>query len=225
MRLYENYLPILRKSNLFSGVAEYEIGDMMSCLNPRLKHFEKNESILRAGEQLHSIGMIVQGTAIIQQEDFWGNVSVLDDLHPGLMFAEIYAAMSQIPMDITVLATSDCDVMFFDISELTTQCGTACNYHSRLIQNIMTSIARKNIALNQKIDCISKRTIRDKLLAYLSAESIRAHSSSFDIPFNRQQLADYLFVDRSALSNEISKLTKEGVITSVRNHFEILENM
>ena len=222
---YEEYLPVLKKLNLFLGVSENEIHHMMSCMNPQKRSYEKNETILRAGEQIHSFGLLLSGTALIEKEDFWGNVAVMSALSSGSMFAEVYAALSQIPTDVTVIATSHCEIMFFDLSAFTSLCGESCSYHSRIIQNVMTSIARRTLQLNQKIDCISKRTIRDKLMAYLSSESMRQHNNTFDIPYNRQQLADYLFVDRSALSNEISKLTREGLIRSQRNHFEILREI
>lgn len=223
MTAYTKYLPLIHQSGLFAGISMPETEHLLDCMNAEIRTYDKGETILRAGDIIHNIGMILDGTAIIEREDFWGNVSVMADLHPASTFAEAYASLSRIPVDVTVVATSRCTVIFMDITAISTQCNNACAFHGQMIRNLMRSIAEKNIQLNSKIDCISKKTIREKLMAYLSEESMKNHSASFDIPFNRQQLADYLFVDRSALSNEISKLAHEGILTSNRNHFEILK--
>lgn len=218
----ENYLPVLKKSNLFIGMEETEIEAMLRCLSARTQTFGRNETILRSGEQISSVGMVLSGLALIEKEDFWGNRSIISEISPGMIFAEAYACLSQVPIETNVIASEDTAVMFLNVKKILTVCTSACSFHSRLIQNLLTTIARKNITLTKKIQHISLKTIRDKLLSYLSTESLKAGKAVFEIPFNRQQLADYLSVDRSALSSEISKLQREGILSCNKNKFEIL---
>lgn len=215
----EKYLPLLKNTTLFSGISVDEIKNMLSCLSARITKYSKNEFILRSGDNIHQIGIILSGTAMVIREDYWGNRTIITELTPGIIFGESYAAISYMPAESSVVANEECQIMFLNIKKIITVCSSVCSYHSRLIKNMLTTIAKKNINLTQKIDFMSKKTIREKLLAYLSVESNEAKNPSFTIPFNRQQLADYLSVDRSALSNEISKLQNEGILTSSRNHF------
>lgn len=220
----KNYLPILKKSNLFMGMDETEIEAMLSCLSSRIKSFGKNETILRSGEKISSVGMVLSGLAFIEKEDFWGNRSIISEISPGMIFAEAYACLSQTPIEMNVIASEDTTIMFLNVNKILTICTSACSFHSRLIQNLLTTFAQKNVTLTKKIQYISLKTIRDRLLSYLSTESLKAESTVFEIPFNRQQLADYLSVDRSALSNEISKLQREGILFCSKNKFEILSH-
>lgn len=219
----KKYLTLLKKSNIFIGIEENEIEPMLKCLSSRITNFKKNEFILRNGEHIHSVGMVLSGLALVEKEDFWGNRSIISEVTPGMIFAESYACLSELPAEISVTASENTDVMFFDIKRILSVCSNSCSFHRRLIQNLLTVIAKKNVNLTKKIEHISKKTIREKLLSYLSTESLKCGCSSFEIPFNRQQLADYLSVDRSALSNEISKLQNEGIIESKKNKFKIME--
>lgn len=220
----EQYLPVLKKSNLFSGISTEEISGMMSCLSARVSHYDKHNFIIRSGALIHSVGMLLTGHALIIQEDFWGNRTIIAEVVPGSIFAETYACLSSVPIEISVIADSECDVVFLDFTKILTVCSSACSYHTRLIQNYLSAIAMRNLNLTKKMEHMSKKTIREKLLSYLSAESMKRSSSKFDIPFNRQQLADYLSVDRSALSNELSKLQAEGVLTYHKNNFTLKES-
>ena len=220
----EEYLPILKKSNLFYGVSSEEISAMLKCLSARLKHFKKEEFIIRSGDCIRSVGMMLSGTALIIQEDFWGKRTIISEVLPGNIFAETYACIPSIPIEMSVISDSECDVLFLDFNKILNVCTSACNFHTRLLQNFLSAIARKNLVLTKKMQHMSKKTIREKLLSYLSAESLKSNSSTFDIPFNRQQLADYLSIDRSALSNEMSKLQDEGILTYKKNRFTLKEN-
>lgn len=220
----EQYLPVLKKSNLFSGISTEEIGGMMNCLSARFSHYDKNNFIIRSGALIHSVGMLLTGHALIIQEDFWGNRTIIAEVIPGSIFAETYACLSSVPIEISVIADSECDVVFLDFTKILTVCSSACSYHTRLIQNFLSAIAMRNLNLTKKMEHMSKKTIREKLLSYLSTESMKHSSSTFNIPFNRQQLADYLSVDRSALSNELSKLQTEGILTYHKNNFTLKES-
>lgn len=218
----QKYISILKNSKMFHGITENEIASMLSCLSARTVSYKKNEYILRSGEQIHTVGMVLEGLALIADEDIWGNRNIISEISPGMLYAESYACLATLPAEISVLASDDTTVMLFDISKVLTVCSSGCNFHSRLIQNLLGTIANKNMLLTRKMSYLSKKTIRDKLLSYLSSESLKAGQVSFTIPFNRQELADYLFIDRSALSNEISKLQKEGILICKKNNFTLL---
>ncbi len=220
----EEYLSILKKSNLFSGVQPEEISAMLKCLSARIKHYKKDEFIIRSGDYIRSVGMVLTGTALIIQEDFWGKRTIISEAMSGALFAETYACIPSIPIEMSVISDSECDVLFMDFNRIMNVCTSACTFHTRLLQNFLSSIARRNLILTKKMQHMSKKTIREKLLSYLSAESLKNNSSTFDIPFNRQQLADYLSIDRSALSNEMSKLQDEGILTYKKNRFTLKED-
>ncbi len=221
----EEYLSILKKSNLFSGVQPEEISAMLKCLSARIKHYKKDEFIIRSGDYIRSVGMVLTGTALIIQEDFWGKRTIISEAMSGAIFAETYACIPSIPIEMSVISDSECDVLFMDFNRIMNVCTSACTFHTRLLQNFLSSIARRNLILTKKMQHMSKKTIREKLLSYLSAESLKNNSSTFDIPFNRQQLADYLSIDRSALSNEMSKLQDEGILTYKKNRFTLIEDI
>ena len=122
-------------------------------------------------------------------------------------------------MNVSVLADENLSVLFLNLSKTLQMCSSSCPFHARLIENLVCVLARRNLILNEKLTYVTQHTLRDKILSYLSAESIRQHSSYFDIPFDRQQLADYLNAERSALSGELSRLKKEGIIDYQKNHF------
>ncbi len=206
------------------GMDESEIEEMLLCLSARTQTFSKNETILQSGEQVSAVGMVLSGLALVEREDFWGNRSIISEISPGMIFAETYACLSQVPIETSVMASEETAVMFLNVRKILTVCTCACSFHSQLIQNLLTAVAQKNITLTRKIQHISLKTIRDRLLSYLSFESFKAGSSVFEIPFNRQQLADYLSVDRSALSSEISKLQREGILSCNKNNFKILSH-
>lgn len=220
----EEYLSVLKKSYLFYGVSPEEISAMLKCLSARLKHYKKEEFIIRNGDYIHSVGMMLSGTALIIQEDFWGKRTIISEVLPGTIFAETYACIPSIPIEMSVISDSECDVLFLDFNKILNVCTSACTFHTRLIQNFLSAVARRNLTLTKKMQHMSKKTIREKLLSYLSAESLKSNSSTFDIPFNRQQLADYLSIDRSAMSNEMSKLQDEGVLVYKKNRFTLKED-
>lgn len=218
----KEYIHILKRSGMFSGATEDEIESMLGCLAATTSHYDKNKFIIRSGEPIHSVGMVLQGSVLIVKEDFWGNRTIISEISAGSVFAEAYACLSQLPLETSVIANENCVVMFFDVKKILSVCSNACSHHTRLIQNLLSTLAEKNITLTRKIEHISKKTIRDKLLSYLSSESLKNNNASFSIPYNRQQLAEYLSVDRSALSNEISKLQSEGILTCHKNEFTMM---
>ena len=174
------------------------------------------------GEPAKNIGILLSGSAQIVQVDYFGNRSIMAGLEPSELFGESFACAGVEAIPVDVVANEDSEVMFMDCHRLTHSCSNACPFHQQMIYNLMKVVAIKNLIFHQKIQITSKRTTREKLMAYLLLQAKKNNSSSFHIPYDRQALADYLEVDRSGLSAEISKLTKEGILVSQRNHFELL---
>ena len=221
----ENYYSVLKYSTLFWGIDEKDFTALMDCLGGLKRTFKKDEVIFQRGDVIHHVGVVVQGSVCIVQDDFWGNRSILGNVEVGGLFGEVYACLPQEIMANMVLAKEKSEILFLDMRRITTTCTSSCNFHSRLIHNLLKAIAEKNLSLTQKIRHTSKRTTRDKILSYLSAQSEKAKSSSFQIPFNRQQLADYLAVDRSAMSSALGKLKEEGMIEFHKNHFILKQSV
>lgn len=217
----KKYLKILKKSQLFSGVAEDEIEAMLDCLSAELRTYQKGSYVLHQGEYLHHITVLVAGSLLIQKDDFWGNRSIVNKISVGEMFGEAYVAPGSEALLNDVIATEDSAIIFFDVHKILTTCSSACRFHAMVIQNLFYAISVKNRGLVQKLGHMSRRTTREKLLSYLSEQAKKQGTSSFEIPFNRQQLADFLSVDRSAMSNELCKLRDEGLLSFERNRFQL----
>lgn len=194
---------------------------MLGCLGASVKRYEKGQTILRAGEPATSMGLVLAGGAHIESDDVWGNRSILAHVGPGQLFAETYACIPGEALLVNVIAAEKSEVLFLQASRLLSTCGNACAYHNRLIANLLQICARKNLELSRRILHTGARSIRGRLLSYLSEQAKLTGSFEFSIPFNRQQLADYLGVDRSALSNELSKMRAEGLLRCEKNAFSL----
>lgn len=218
----KNYIPVLKRTKLFSGVGEEDIASLLSCLGARKKEYKKGEYILCEGEHISDIFILVEGKIHIQKDDYWGNRSILSVISVGEMFGEGYAAPESGALLNDVVAVEDSSVIFFDVKRILTTCSSACRFHHMIVQNMFFAISDKNRKLVQKLGHMSGRTTRAKLISYLSEEAKRQGSSAFTVPFNRQQLADYLCVDRSAMSNELCKMRDEGMIKFEKSRFELL---
>ena len=218
----KKYIPVLKKTQIFMGVSEDEIGSMLSCLSARLCTYKKGECVLSQGQHLSEITVLVQGGLHIQRDDYWGNRSILGKISVGDMFGEAYIAPESGVLLNDVIAIEDSTVIFFNVNKMITTCSSSCPFHRTVVQNMFFAIAEKNRRLVQKLGHMSKRTTREKLISYLSEEAKKHNSGGFDIPFNRQQLADFLSVDRSAMSNELCKMRDEGLIRFKKNRFELL---
>lgn len=220
----KKYVGILKNTKLFSGVGEEELASMLGCLGSTAKIYKKGEYILHAGEHIDQIMVLVDGSLHIQKDDYWGKRSIINRVSAGEMFGEAYASPDSGALLNDVVAVEDSAVIFFDVNRILSVCPSACKFHSLTIRNLLFAISEKNRKLDVKLGYMSNRTTRDKLLSYFSDEAKRQKSSSFVIPFNRQQLADFLSVDRSAMSNELGKMRDEGLIQFEKNHF-MLKNI
>lgn len=209
----------LSTTKLFEGTTSEEVDSMLGCLGTYAKSFKASERIHRAGDTIATVGIVVSGCVHAESVDAWGNVSFVGEFGPGDMFGEAYAATPGEPLEIDFIATRDCRVAFLAVEKIFQTCPHACPHHSRTCRNLACSLAQSNLSLSRHIMHTAPRKMRGKVLAYLSYESEKAKSKEFDIPFNRQQLADYLGVDRSALSAELSRMQSEGLLKTNRHHF------
>lgn len=216
------YIEILKHTQLFSGVADYEISVMLNCLQAKQLTYKKGDYVFREGEHIDNITVLVVGKLLVQHNDFWGNRNIVNIIRVGETFGEAYVAPESGPLLNDVIAEEDSVVIFFDLKRILTTCSSACRFHLMVVQNLFFAISEKNRKLVQKIGHMSKRSTRAKLLSYLSEEAKRNNNSHFTIPFSRQQLADFLCVDRSAMSNELCKMRDEGLVQFEKNKFTLL---
>lgn len=218
----KEFITVLKHTQLFSGVCDDDISAMLGCLNATQKTLKKGEYVFRQGEHLTDITVLVEGRLHVQHDDYWGNSNIINTVEVGEMFGEAYVTPDSGAVLNNVIAVEDSSVMFFDARKIITTCSSACRFHSMVVQNLVFAISDKNRKLVQKLGHISKRTTREKLMSYLSQESSERRSSTFVIPFNRQQLADFLSVDRSAMSNELCKMRDDGLIKFEKNKFTLI---
>ncbi|MBQ9131539.1 MAG: Crp/Fnr family transcriptional regulator [Clostridia bacterium] len=218
----KKYLEILKKCMLFDHIAEEDLLRMLQCLGARVESFDKKYTIFAEGSPARYIGILLSGSAQVVQVDYYGNRSILSGILPGQVFAEAFACAEVPVVPVSVVANEPCRVMLIDCSHILHVCSNHCGFHQQLIYNLMKDLAQKSLQFHQRIEVTSKRTTREKLMAYLMIQAKQSNRNSFDIPFDRQELADYLEVDRSGLSAEISKLKKEGVLENHKNHFRLL---
>lgn len=203
---------------LFRGATAPEAEKMLLCLRAEERTYKKGEAVYRVGERPTALGLVLSGSVHVEHDDLWGNKTLLGRMGPGELFAETYACLPDEPMMVSVWAAEDAAVLLLDVGRLLRVCPESCPCHGNLIQNLLAASARKNLHLSRRMLHTAPKTIRGRLLAYLSDQSGGARR--FDLPLDRQELADYLGVDRSALSHALGKLQKEGVLAVRKNHFE-----
>lgn len=218
----KKYLEVLHRCALFQGIADEDLLRMLRCLGARVEEFDKKYTVVSEGNRAKYIGIMLSGSAQIIQMDYYGNRSIVGHVEPSQLFMEAFACAEVASVPVSILANEPSEIMFIDGSHILHTCKNNCGFHQILIFNLMKNLAVKNIEFHQKLEITSKRTTREKLMAYLGMYAKKTGSLSFDIPYDRQELADFLEVDRSGLSAEISKLRKEGIIESNRKHFELL---
>lgn len=218
----KKYLEILQKCSLFNHIEDESLIAILGCLDAKIESFDKKYTIFSEGHPAKYIGIMLSGSAQIIQTDYYGNRSILSGIEPSEIFAESFACAEISSLPVTVIANEPSEVMLIDCNHILHTCSNNCEFHQQLIFNLMKNLASKAIMFQQKVEIISKRSTREKLMTYLTFQAKKAHKDSFDIPFDRQELADYLEVNRSGLSVEISKLCREGVIKNDRKHFVLL---
>lgn len=216
----KNLTKVLSLSPLFEGILEKDVLPLLSCLTFKEREYSPGETILAEGDRVDSVGLIISGRAHISMNDFWGNRSIVADLSPGDIFGEVYALSGGTSLSgVEVVAYQPSEILFLNFKRMITVCSSACDYHNRLISNLLKIIGDKNLMITEKMRCITKRSTREKLLSYFSLESKKQRNNQITIPFNRQELADYLSIDRSAMSSELSRMQDEGIIEYKKNSF------
>lgn len=217
----EQYLEIVEKCPLFKSVQRQELSVVLECLEAKIKEYRKGETVFLQGDAVHSFGIVLDGSVQIVRNDYYGNRSIVTTATSSQLFAETFAFAKVSSVPLSAWAYTDSVVMLINPEKIIGQCSKACSFHSRIISNLIKVMATKNLEINKKLEIISQRTTRDKLMTYLFLTSQEMGTKSFTIPFNRQELADYLEVDRSGLSAEIGKLKKEGALFCRRSEFTI----
>jgi CRP-like cAMP-binding protein len=215
-------IPILRNCHLFAGITAPDLEPLLNCLCAKRKRFAKNRFIAIAGEKVDSVGIVLSGAIHIVREDFWGKRKIVTRIEPGEIFGEAFACAGVKKLPISIMVAEESEILFVDCTRMMTSCSSACAFHAKLIKNLAFALAESNVALTQKLKHITQPNTREKLLSYLSEQAQLAGSNAFDVPFNREELADYLSVERSAMSAELSKMQKDGLMLYRKNHFELL---
>lgn len=215
------FSPASPRTALFDGIGDSALADMLTCLNALERSYKKGSYILMAGDALSHVGILLKGQATVFKTDFMGARTVLGALEPPALFAETFVCAGLTQSPVTVEAAADCDVLLLAFERILHRCSLCCADHTALIQNMLRIVAQKNIALSEKLDHMARKTTRQKLASYLISEATRTRSRRFEIALDRQALADYLCVNRSALSRELSRMNGEGAVDYQRNSFYI----
>lgn len=218
----EEYLHILKKAKLFKDFGDGDILSILNCLKAKVKSYPKNAVILPEGTDAEYIGIVLSGEAEIQKTGFDGSSNIVSSVFPGgiIAAAAVYSASKRLPFD--VVSAEESEILCLDGNSLIRPCRMVCGIHTKVIENMLGALADKNIQLSEKIDILTKRTIREKITAYLYSQSKRTNGASFSVSLTRRQMADYLSVDRSALSRELGKMRDEGILEFEGNRFRFL---
>ncbi len=208
-----------KENPLFHGIEPGDFEKILGCMRARVAAYKKDDVVLLSGEAVRSIGLVLAGGVRVLKEDADGGTAILTGLGVSELFGEVFACAEVTQSPVTGIAAEDTRVLWMDYKKVVTSCAAACPFHSRLITNMLKLIARKNLMLNQKNEILSKRTTRGKLLAFFDTQ--RGSAKKFTIPYNREELARYLCVDRSAMSCELCRMRDEGILKFNRNSFEL----
>jgi len=208
--------------SLFRGMDEAERAAAWDALRVREKDYKKGEIILLAGEPVEAMGLVLQGSVTVERIDAWGNRSILAYTGRGDYFGEYFAIEEGSILHINIRANEDCRIQFYRVRVLHELGPEGGLWAAKLVTNLLSIAMSKNLILFNRSFHTAPKTIRERLLSYLTSVSIQKHSREFDIPFDRQQLADYLNLERTALSKELGKMVKDGLIEFRKNHFRLL---
>lgn len=212
---------LLIGTTLFQGIKEQEIEGMLKCLSAEERAYGKDAYIYRVGDVTGRLGVVMDGSVNIIKDDVWGNRRIIENIGRGQIFGETYACLKNEPLQVDVRTLELSHILFMDVNRILTTCSSSCDFHNRLIRSLMYVLAGKNLMLTRKMDIITPKSLRERVMVYLSQESVKQGGRVVTVPFNRQQMADYLSVDRSALSAELSRMQREGLIAYEKNRFSI----
>jgi len=216
----KNIFDAISTNPLFRGIAFDDFERMFGCLSARTARYKKDDTILLTGDEVGYVGLILSGSLQIIKEDLNGNRTIIAELSVSELFGETFACAGISRSPVTIQAVEDVELLCIDYQKITRSCTAACPFHSKLIENMLSLIAQKNLMLNQKIEILSRRSTREKLLCFFDFQ--RGVAQKFTVPFNREEMAHYLCVDRSAMSHELGKMRDEGLLKFQKNTFELL---
>ena len=215
----EEWLPLVKKSPLFYGINDDELYTLLKCCASEQVLYEDGEYIFRMGESVNKVLVLLRGKACVIQENFWGHQEHIYHIKEGELFGQSYSCARTPVLPVSVVAVGGCETLFLNYQRMITFCPLACDFHTRFIHNMLRLVSEHNVKLENKLEHVCRRTTREKLLSYLSEQAMAKGGRDFDIPHNRQELAEYLCVDRSAMSSELSKMRAEGILDFQKNHF------
>lgn len=218
----KKYFDILRKCRLFSGVEDENLIPLLGCIGAKVESYGKKYTVLAEGSAPKYMGIVLSGSVQVINVDYYGNRTILSGAEPSELFGEAFACAEIKSLPVSVIANEDSEIMLLSAERILHSCHNACAFHQKMIFNLMKNLADKNIMFHKKVEITSKRTTREKLMTYLMLEAKKQGKNEFLIPFDRQELSDYLEVERSGLSAEISKLRNEGIIECRKNLFKLL---
>lgn len=223
----KKYEKILLSQPFFAGIAEEDMEKVLSCLSAKMQEYERGSVLFRQGEKMEQMGIVLEGSISLEKEDFWGNRSILAIVEAREVFGEVYACRKERTLNINVTAQYRTKVLLLDLTPVLDRRegegpGKEEALYEKLTVNLVHILADKTWSMARKTEYLSGRGIREKVEAYLSAQAQMAGEGDFIIPLNRQELADFLAVDRSALSRELGKMRREGILDYRKNHFRLL---
>ena len=215
----QKYFSVLRNCQLFNRIEDKDFNKILNCLDAKKKSYSKGDMILSEGDTAKYFGIILNGKVQIERVDYYGTRSILTSIEESQLFGESFACAGIKSMPVNVIAAENTEILLIDAKRISQSCSKSCSFHNQLIFNLLNIVAKKNLVFHEKIEITSKRTTREKLMTYLLLQEKKHNSNSFTIPYDRQELADYLEVERSGLCTEISKLRKEKRIKCTRSKF------
>lgn len=213
---------LLKKSILFKGMTDSERNECLLILNAHRKSYKKGDPIFHAGDLTDQMGMVLSGSVTIESNDMWGNRTILNHVGTGHFFAETYALLIEEVMLVDVMANENCQILFINIGKLILNMQNAA-WTQKLYRNLLLLSSYKNLTLSGRSFHTAPKSARERILAYLNTVSLQKRSTEFDIPFDRQQLADYLNLERTNMSKELTRMRREGIIECRKNHFNLLK--
>ncbi len=220
-----HHFNVLKECPLFRGISEHDLYVMLDCLHAKVTCFDKGETVIAEGSPARFVGIVLSGSVHIIQDDYFGNRSIVAQIGPAELFGESFACAGATSIPVSAVASKHTEVMLVDCTKITHSCSKACLFHHQMIYNLLKIVAQKNLVFHQKVEITSHRTTRAKLLAFLSLQAKEKQSDSFEISYDRQELADFLGVERSGLSAEIGKLCREGIIQTERKKFKLMKDI
>lgn len=220
----QKYLPTISSHPLFAGINLDDVETLLGCLGARVDTYQSQQVVLSLGSQVRSIGIVVSGCVEIEQFGLDGSRHVLSEVCAPGSFGEAFVCAHTTHSPVRVIATQDSRVMWLAYSRLVKTCSSACGFHNALIMNLLAVLARRNIEQTSKLELLAARSIRGRLMTYLESQALRDRTTTVTIPFRRDELADYLCVDRSALSREIGNMVRDGICSCPDKHTFIINS-